>query len=132
MATGFASAAADAVLNAICNNTAYQIAATYVQLHTAEPGAAGTTSIANETSRKAASWGAPQAGAAGYRKILNDAVITWTNITGSQDATHFSLWDASTAGNFIGSGTITANAYTAGDTFNVAVGAAELTLPIAT
>jgi len=101
-------------------------------LHTADPGAAGTTSVATETSRKSVSWGAPQAGSAGFRKVANDAVITWVAIAGSQDATHFSLWDASTSGNYLGSGTITAAAYTAGDTYNVAIGAAEMTLPIAT
>lgn len=132
MATGMASATADSILNAIGNNTSYAITAVYMKLHTADPGAAGTTAAATETTRKAVSFGAPEAGAAGFRKMLNDAVITWTNIAGSQDATHFSLWTDVSAGNFIGSGTITAAAYTAGDTFNIAIGAAELTLPIAT
>jgi hypothetical protein len=126
------SATADNILNAIGNNTAFQIALAYIQLHTADPGAAGTTSVATETTRKSVSFGAPSAGAAGFRQMANDAAITWTNIAGSQDATHFSLWDASSGGNFLGSGTITAAAYTAGDTYNIAIGAAVLTLPIAT
>jgi len=132
MAVGMASATADAILNAIGNNTSYVIATPYMQLHTAEPGTAGTTSVATETSRKLVSFGAPQAGAAGFRKIVNDAAVTWVAIAGSQDATHFSLWDASTSGNYLGSGVITAAAYTAGDTYNIAIGAAELTLPINT
>jgi hypothetical protein len=132
MAVGMSSATADNILNAIGNNTSYVIATPYMQLHTAEPGTAGTTSVATETTRKLVSFGAPAAGAAGFRKITNDAAITWTAIAGSQDATHFSLWDASTSGNYLGSGTITAAAYTAGDTYNIAIGAAELTLPINT
>lgn len=132
MAVGMSSATADNILNAIGNATSYSVATPYMQLHTAEPGTAGTTSVATETTRKLVSFGAPQAGAAGFRKIANDAAVTWTAIAGSQDATHFSLWDASTSGNYLGSGTITAAAYTAGDTYNIAIGAAEITLAINT
>jgi hypothetical protein len=132
MAVGMSSATADNILNAIGNATSYSIATPYMQLHTAEPGTAGTTAVATETSRKLVSFGAPQAGSAGFRKIVNDGAITWTGIAGTQDATHFSLWDASTSGNYLGSGVITAASYTAGDTYNIAIGAAELTLPINT
>lgn len=132
MAVGMSAATADNVLNAIGNATSYSVATPYMQLHTAEPGTAGTTAVATETTRKLVSFGAAGAGSAGFRQIANDVAITWTAIAGSQDATHFSLWDASTAGNYLGSGTITANAYTAGDTYNVAIGAAVITLAINT
>jgi hypothetical protein len=42
------------------------------------------------------------------------------------------LWTASTAGTFGGSGTITANGVTAGDTFTIPSGSLTLTLPVAT
>jgi len=132
MATGMSSFTADAHLNAVGNNTSFVVAQPWMKLHTGDPGAAGTANAATETTRKSVSFGAPQAGAAGFRKILNDAAITWTSIAGSEDATHFSLWDASTAGNYLGSGTITANPYTAGDTYDIAMGAAEINVPIAT
>jgi hypothetical protein len=121
-----ATATANAILNAICNNTSYAVAQTYMKLHIADPGAAGTTSPATETTRQAVSWGTAASGS-----IANDTAITWVSIAGSQDATHFSLWDNVSAGNFLGSGTITANAYTAGDTYNIAIGAATLTLTVA-
>ena len=118
MAEGLSSYAANACLNAMCNNTSFAVAQGYVQLHTAAPGAAGTSNVATETTRKAASFAAASAGA-----IASDADISWTNIAGSQDATHFTVWDASSAGNFLFSGTITANGYTAGDTYTFPSGA---------
>lgn len=126
MAVGMATATANAFLNAICNNTSYAVAQLYIQLHTADPGAAGTANVATETTRKSVSFGAAASGS-----IANDAAITWTSIAGSQDATHFTLWDSLTLGTFVGSGTITANAYTAGDTYDVAIGAATLSLSVA-
>lgn len=126
MAVGISSYAANALFNAIGNNTSFAVATCYIQLHTADPGASGTTAVATETTRKAVSFGAASGGA-----ISNDADITWTSISGSQDATHFSLWDASSAGNFLGSGTITANAYTAGDTFTIPSGDLDLSLTVA-
>lgn len=132
MAVGMSPALANAYLDALCNNTvangtlSLPIATPYIQLHIGDPGAAGTANTATETTRKLVSFGAASAGS-----IANDAAITWTGIAGSQDATHFSLWTASTAGTFLGSGTITANPYTAGDTYNVAIAAATLSLSVA-
>jgi hypothetical protein len=126
MAEGFSSAIATAILDAIGNATAYSETECWIQLHTAAPGAAGTTSVATETTRKQISFGAASAGA-----MANDTAISWTTIAGSQDATHVTLWDASTSGNFIGSGTMTANAYTAGDTLTIPIGDLDLTIPIA-
>lgn len=126
MATGFSTFTANAILNALCNATSFSVTTIYMQLHTADPGAAGTTSVATETTRKAVSFGAASSGA-----ISNDAAVQWTSIAGSQDASHYSLWDASSAGNFLGSGTITANAYTAGDTLTFAIGDIDLTIPVA-
>ncbi len=126
MAVGMSTATANSILNAIGNATAYSLTNVYVKLHIGDPGAAGTANAATETTRKVVSFGAASGGS-----MTNDAAITWTSITGSQDATHFSLWDDVSAGNFVGSGTITANAYTAGDTYNVAAGALTLSLTVA-
>ncbi len=118
MAVGLKASVANSLLDALCNATNYTApTATWVQLHVGDPGAAGTSNPATETTRKSVSFGAASGGA-----VANDAVVTWVGIAGSQDATHFSVWDASSAGNFLFSGVITANAYTAGDTYNVAVG----------
>jgi hypothetical protein len=126
MAVGISSYSANAFFNALGNNTSFAVAQAYIQLHTADPGSAGTTAVATETTRKSVSFGAASGGA-----ISNDADISWSNINGSQDATHFTLWDASSNGNFLGSGTITANAYTAGDTYTIPSGDLDLSLTIA-
>ena len=121
MAEGISSYTATAVLNAIGNNTSFAVATAYLKLHVGAPGSAGTTNAATETTRKAVSFGTASAGA-----ISNDAQVQWTSIAGSQDATHWSLWDDPTGGNFLGSGAITANAYTAGDTLTFAIGDIDL------
>jgi hypothetical protein len=112
MATGFGTAGAGTALDALV--AAYP----WIKLHTGDPGAAGTSNAATETTRKQATWNAT--GADGI--VENSNALTWTSIAGSQDATHFTAWSASSGGTFGFSGTITANAYTAGDTYNVAAG----------
>jgi hypothetical protein len=97
-----------------------------VKLHIGDPGANGTGNPATETTRKAVSFGASAAGA-----LASDADVTWTNIAGSQDATHFTAWDNLSAGNFLFSGTITGNAYTAGDTYTISSAALTVSLTVA-
>ncbi len=128
MATGLAAATANSMLDALCNATSWSIANTYIKLHIGDPGSAGASNPATETTRQGPiSWGSASGGA-----VSNDTAIQWTSIAGSEDATHFSLWDASTAGTFLASGTLTANAYTAGDTLTIAIGDLDLDLtPIA-
>ena len=126
MATGLASATCAAILDAIGNATAYSVATPYIQLHVGDPGAAGTSNVATETTRKLVSFGAASGGA-----LANDAALTWTNVAGSEDYTHFTIWTASTAGTFVLSGTVTANAVTAADTFTIPIGDLDLTLTAA-
>ena len=126
MATGVSSYLANAWLDAVGNATSFSVATVYVKLHVGDPGANGTSNAATETTRKEASFAAASSGS-----IASDAAITWTNIAGSQDATHFTAWDNETAGNFLFSGTITANAYTAGDTFTISSGALTVSLTVA-
>lgn len=127
MATGLSPTTANGLLDAICRAVAYSAPAVWVQLHVADPGAAGTANLATEVTRKQATFGTPAAGGS----IANTVAVTWTNIAGTQDASHYSLWSASSAGNFLGSGVITANQYTAGDTYNMAVGAVVLSFGVA-
>ena len=126
MATGLSAYAANSFLNALGNATAYSVATPYIKLHVGDPGANGTTSPAVETTRKSVSFAAAASGS-----IASDADITWTNIAGSEDATHFTAWDNLTAGNFLFSGTITGNPYTAGDTYTIASGSLTASLTIA-
>src|SRR5512134_1399353 len=126
MAEGFASGTAASILDAIGNATAYSVATPFIQLHTAAPGAAGTTAIASNNTRKSVSFGAASGGS-----ISNDAAIDWTNVPASEDYTHFTIWTAVSAGTFVCSGTITASAVTTGDNFTIPIGDLDLTIPVA-
>jgi hypothetical protein len=126
MATGISSYLANAWLDALGNATSFSVTTVYVKLHVGDPGAAGTSNPATETTRKSVSFAAASAGA-----LASDAAVTWTNIAGSQDATHFTAWDSATTGNFLFSGTITANAYSAGDTYTIASGSLTVSLTVA-
>jgi hypothetical protein len=121
MAESWSAAAGNAALTTLTSGYPW------IKLHTAAPGSAATTAAATETTRKqVASWATASGGSQ-----ASSAALTWTSIAGSQDATHFSAWDASTAGNFGYSGVITANPYTAGDTLTVASGALTVALTLA-
>lgn len=113
----------NAINDAVCNNTALQVAQAYVKLHTGDPGETGTSNAAGETTRKAQSFGASSGGV-----CTSDADITWTNVSTSETYSYVSLWDASTAGNCLGSGALTASkAVVAGDTFVIPSGSLTFT-----
>lgn len=120
MTVGFSTAAANTHLDN--QGTAYP----WVKLHVGDPGAAGTSNAATETTRKQATWGSASAASK-----TTTADLTWTSVAGTEDFTHFSLWSASSAGNFGGSGTITANAVVTGDTFTIPTGSLTLSLSVA-
>lgn len=120
MATGFLAAAANTALDAAL--AVY----TWVKLHTGDPGAAGTANPATETTRKQATWRASASGASSQSNAL-----TWTNIAGSEDATHVSVMTASTAGSVGFTGTVTANPYVAGDTFTIAIDDLDIAFTLA-
>jgi hypothetical protein len=126
MATGLSTYLCNSFLDALGNNTSYAVTQVYIKLHVGDPGSAATANAATETTRKSVSFAAASAGA-----IASDADISWTNIAGSQDATHFSAWDSLTVGNFLFSGTITGNAYTAGDTYTISSGNLSASLTVA-
>jgi hypothetical protein len=130
MAVGLAAAVANGWLNAMARAVNYTApVAFFIQLHTADPGAAGTTAIAGNGVRKAVTFGTAAAGGA----ISNTAIVSWASgdVDTSEDYTHWSAWDAVTAGNFLGSGLMTANAVVIGDQFQIPIGDIDLTLNIA-
>jgi hypothetical protein len=126
MATGLSTYLANAFLDSVGNATAFSVSTAYVKLHVADPGANGTANAATETTRKSVSFSAASVGL-----LTSDAAITWTNIAGSQDATYFTAWDSLTTGNFLFSGTITGNPYTAGDTYTIPSGSLTVSLTVA-
>lgn len=96
-------------------NTSFTVAATYIKLHTGDPGENGTANAAAETTRKAVTWNAPSGGS-----MAASATVSWTNVSTTETYTYWSLWDASTAGNCLWSGALSASAaVTAGDNFDI-------------
>jgi len=126
MATGLSAYLANKFLDAVGNGTAYSAANVYIKLHTGDPGANGTANAATETTRKEVTFASASAGA-----IASDAAVTWTNIAGSEDATFFTAWDNLSGGNFLFSGSITGNAYIAGDTYTIPSGSLTASLTVA-
>lgn len=119
----FADGTANAFLDAFARNVSYANPAVWVKLHLGDPGSAGTSNPAAETTRQQATFG----NAAASRAISNTVAIEWTNVSTSETYTHVSLWTASTAGTFLGKDDITSAAVQAGDTFRIPVGDLDLT-----
>jgi hypothetical protein len=125
MAVGLAAATANAWLDALCRSVAYSDPAEFwVKLHTGDPGAAGTSNAAGETTRKQATFSAASAGA-----ITTSAALTWTSVSTTETVSHVSFWDASSGGTFLGSDALdTARSLTAGDTFEIAAGDLDISI----
>jgi len=85
-------------LDLIGNNTSFTaVAQLYVKLHTGDPGAAGTANASANTTRQAVNFAAAAGGS-----MTADNVPQWAAwSSGTETITHISLWDASTAGNFL-------------------------------
>ena len=104
------------ILEHTTGKTAWTMPTTvYVKLHTADSGEDGTTAAATNATRVAAAWATAATGS-----IATSATITWTSVSTTETYTHWSLWDASTAGNCLWTGALSASAaVTAGDTFQI-------------
>ncbi len=120
MATSWSTTAGNAALTTLLGTY------TWVQLHIGNPGAAGTSNPAAETTRHQVTWSAVSGGAAS-----NSADIVWTGVAATEDYTFITVWSASTAGTFGMSGTVTANAVSAGDTFTISAGGVTVSLTLA-
>lgn len=85
------------------------------QVHTADPGAAGTTAVSTGiATRSALGFGAPSAGS-----MALSSSTSWT-ATGPDIETHLSVWSASTAGTFYFSVALTTSKTVAnGDTLTL-------------
>jgi hypothetical protein len=128
MTTGLSSTVANGLLNAIARATNYTApTAVWIKLHIGDPGSAGTSNPAGETTRKQATFGSTASGGA----ISNTVALDWTAVSTSEDYSHYSAWDASTSGNFLFSGTLTAAAVTAADNFSIPIGDLDLAFTVA-
>jgi hypothetical protein len=120
----FSDLVANAWLDAVGNATSYSEAEFWVKLHLGDPGSAGTSNAAAETTRKQASFSA-----AASRAMTTDAALEWTNVSNTETYTWVSFWDASTGGNFLGRDDLSSSAaVTAGDTFRIPAGDLDLSI----
>jgi hypothetical protein len=103
---------ANAWLNVIGNKTTFTApAATYIELHTADPGSAGTTSVASSSTRVAATFAAASSGAI----ALSNSPAFTGNAT--ETISHIAVWSAITSGTFLWSAALTTpKAINSGDT----------------
>jgi len=132
MTVGIASAVLDGWLNALCNATNYTApVAFFSKLHTADPGT-GSTAAFGDTTRKSTSFGVAASGGGG-RQCATDASTDWTSLSAAGTISHLSFWDASTAGNFLGSAALTASKTVAiGDNFSIPSTSGTITItPVA-
>jgi hypothetical protein len=96
---------ANAILNLFRNTTFTGIATPFIQLHTADPGASGTTAVsAGSATRNAVTWNAASAAS-----MTLATLSAWTNGGTSETITHVSIWSAASAGTFYWSMPLTAS-----------------------
>ena len=103
-----------AFLNSL-RNVSFVVSTPYVKLHLGDPGEDGTSNVAVEATRKAVSFSAASSGS-----MVSSATVEWTNVSTTETYSHWSLWDASTAGNCLWSGALSSSSSViAGDTFQI-------------
>lgn len=101
MADGLSSGLANNLLNTL-RGTSYSVSNVYVKLHTGSPGSAGTSNASAVTTRSLATFSAASGGAI----ALTGTNPSWS-MTTSETITDISVWDSSSAGNFLWSATLT-------------------------
>jgi hypothetical protein len=117
---------ANKILNNLINNTAWTApAAIYAQLHTASPGASGTTAVsAGSSTRLLVAYAAASGGAV----TITGNVGPWTNGGTSETLTDVSFWDAPTAGNFLWSAAMgSSHVWNSTDTFTLTSATVSIT-----
>lgn len=127
MTAGFADARLNAFLNALRTGGSAMSAVTtaYAQIHTGDPGAAGTANVAaGSSTRSAISHTAASAAA----MALTGTAPSWTNGGTSETITHISVWDASSGGNLQYTIALTASkAWASGDVLTLATCSLSMT-----
>src|SRR5258708_16197440 len=100
MAAGWNPVLVNQVLDSVLSAAAFTPpAGCFVQLHTGDPGPAGTSNISSYATRTSVAW---SSAAGGSKSISATVTITasWAGTNGEQ-VTHISLWSAVTGGTFL-------------------------------
>ena len=92
--------------------------ATHVSLHTADPGATGTSEISGSPyTRELAGWASPSGGTA-----VNSGSIVF-DVPAATTITHLGYWSASTSGTFYGSRALdTSQTFATAGTYTITAG----------
>jgi len=110
-----ATNAANAMLNGF-RNVAFQVAGTWVKLHTGDPSTGSANAAAGSTSRPQVTFSAASNGAI----ALTGTQPVWTNGGTSETVTHISVWDSATAGNLLWTAQLsTPKSWASGDTLTL-------------
>lgn len=123
--TAFTNYAENAIMDHARGGTAWtQPTGLWAQLHTGDPGEAGTANVAGESTRQSISFPAAVDGV-----LTNDADVGWLNVSTTEVYTHVSIHDAVTAGNPIMKGPLSASkSVDEGDDFTIPSGSLSLTV----
>lgn len=101
---------ANAILDAIGSSTTAVTSATWISLHTADPGDTGASEVGggsyarvqvNQDGTTSPFWND-----AATSSMDNNGAITFPEGGGDANVTHFGIYDASTAGNFLRGGAL--------------------------
>lgn len=104
---------------------AFVTAFPYAQLHTGDPGAAGTANVAQQTARQQPAFGTASTSGATTSKTTT-AATAWTGAPASETYTAVSFWSAASGGTFGGS-IAASGSVLAGGTFTIPAGSCTLT-----
>jgi hypothetical protein len=121
----------DAWLNVLRGTTFTGAAGQFMELHTADPGAAGLTAVSSVTTRNSITWSAPSGTTP--RLISLSTSVSWTNWAGTNGevVSHLALFSASSAGTFYASFALTASrTVNTGDTLTLTAASISL-VPVA-
>lgn len=128
MATGISTYASNLVIDWIFGTASMPSTTTaYVSLHSGDPGYTGANEITaggHTYARKSVT-----AGSASGRATDNSNLLQWTDMP-AVTITYVGVWDLSSSGNFLWGGQLSVSKTTnAGDTFEIAIGDLDATMP---
>lgn len=121
--SGLSTSFAQSVLNLLRGTNITAPTGVYVALYNGDPGDAGVSGTDVTTQVRAAGRVEATFAAPSGKTIANDAEVAYGPSDSSVNITHFGLWDAQSAGNFLGGYSLqTARSIVAGDPVSFQVG----------
>lgn len=115
----------NALMNHMRGNASLSMPASlWIKLHIGNPGEDATANAAANTTRRQVTLGAPTDGV-----CTNTADVDWTSVPNAETYSHISIWDASSAGNPLWYGALSAGvAMGVGETFRIPSGQLSVSL----